>query len=85
MVEENWLSVVSHLLELASEISYHLENQTSVLISLEEGWDKTSQISSLVQVFSLPSFPPSHVLVTAAAIVINKYCTDSQGPLVSNH
>ena len=52
----SWFTFVYLLLKYANEISKTLRNNNSVLIHCSDGWDRTSQLSSLSQILLDPFF-----------------------------
>lgn len=53
-LEAHWLIGISNLLEIASKTVSMIEENTSVMVSLEEGWDRTAQVISLAQLLMDP-------------------------------
>lgn len=55
--DTDWLSQISELLQTATQISVAMENdRSSVLISYEDGIDRTAQVASLAQLLLDPYF-----------------------------
>lgn len=52
--EENWLYVISDLLNLATMTAELMERGSSVIVSLEDGWDRATQVVSLAQLLMDP-------------------------------
>ena len=64
----SWFTFVYLLLKYANEISKTLRNNNSVLIHCSDGWDRTSQLSSLSQILLDPFFRT----INGFAILIEK-------------
>ena len=65
----SWLQHVQTVLKAAQEIASMMENdRTSVLIHCSDGWDRTAQLSSLVQLF----LDPYYRTITGFQVLIEK-------------
>lgn len=56
VAKSDWLSVIGDILLTANNVKKSLLKGIGVLIHCSDGWDRTSQISALVQILVLPHY-----------------------------
>ena len=70
MEESEWLEHLQTVMQIAGAVTYLMDSMgSSVMISLEDGWDVTAQVSSLAQICLDPYYRTIQVVFLFSAYV----------------